>query len=1474
MPWSLYRDARDEQRQWSSWHAQEERRKTVRQKMSPEIAARVAAIHKKYPWVTPGLSLGLAASNASDTVVRKAAQAMADQKSSKSRWSRVGDVIGGAAKGIGGVVGDVGGAIGDALPSATSRVGGSGLTPNKQRAGTDPSPVVRSVIRGASALAQSVGEAAMGEVRSTIASGEGPMGGGALGLRSHERNLEVAGQTTLGAALEQQRETGRIDLGHGFFAMGEAQKRQAANSRKVLSVDGSAWTPGRALATTVLEPGSLPYKLLSGTVDAAAAWKLDVPAAGLTELGDVRAAARTLSNLEGEAQVARAAAKADPEWRRAVEEARGAVTGGNRPTVVPRAVEKYMYSDEFKRLSRRIADTKSPTEIWRAFDKKMSPELAYQLARTNDPADVAKAMRPHLGLDVLPEDVGGFGMRTTQNLQRRIRAFNVMPNTWLPFDDPDTFVRNLDNSLANAKVMGEKRDQILDQAFKVLADPTPGRRKQLLDLSARSVRESLMANGVDEATAKSLSSWVNESDRIRHYLVNDAGEDVNLSFLVDDAGNPVKGAKPAALMDALNSGAFLYDPSAVREIRSLTRAAKVLNKTGFQAPLSMVTFAQQELWKLAATARLAYFTRVNSEEAIRSMSSGAFDSAFDYLNFVALGRGRGRATGGLHDSLKEADDIAERLATDALDDDTRSALQRRLGDINEEISRGKSEYQRAKVGRTWKHDTYESMERSMVRSGNWAIVSKEADPWRWSRGMADEAIGMSQDPIIRRVANGGLFSGDDALDARPGLDGIKDWLLKGTGTPFRRQLEDMFPGVDFKNEGVLDEVIEKARLRVEKLGPNDDLREAVATGRLNGEPMFHEVTYGPRSPSKALLDRLAEWAADPASPRMARYEQLAEDVAKGAARDRERFFRYRDRFASVFYGTMYGKTSDYLARSPVFRAEYWNRMEQLIPYLDEASRARVLENAEEWGKLGKNRMQRLVDRAKEPAGETDFRTADDLARGWALDKTGELLFDSAERSQFFDATRAAFPFGEAWKEVLGRWGKLAIDRPQIPRRLEQIVRGARGAGFFHRDEATGEEVFSYPLDGPLADYLGVSMQGSVQGLSLGTSVMPGVGPVGTLAMKEILPNVPETDFIRAVVFPFGEPESVTSAFTPSWLNKVYSAATGDEGARILANSYVEVTRQLAASGKYGSSRTEKTRLLEDAWERARAITAVRGLVQFVAPSAPMISYKVPVKGGVDQVAGLLAKDMGKLIEAENEGEIDSAIGAFLDKYGDNAYAYLVGKTRSTVGGQKASVAYGKWERENSGFIKTYSEIAGYFGPQVEGFDSTVFQRQINAGNRERRSPSELLDDAQATVASWIYENLRKQVPERPSDAQSAWLRAAKEDLIKDYPGWNPDAVPGNLPKRIRLLNEVKSDPKVRDTEIGKALNIYFEKRGQAIEASGGSGLRTLQQANKTAHLRTWLHQVGSDLAEDFPKFRAVWRDVLAYEFKIEEEADA
>jgi len=92
-----------------------------------------------------------------------------------------------------------------------------------------------------------------------------------------------------------------------------------------------------------------------------------------------------------------------------------------------------------------------------------------------------------------------------------------------------------------------------------------------------------------------------------------------------------------------------------------------------------------------------------------------------------------------------------------------------------------------------------------------------------------------------------------------------------------------------------------------------------------------------------------------------------------------------------------------------------------------------------------------------------------MAKAHALQGTQDLLYDVTKRHQWMDMLRNVFPFGEAFVEVLSTWTKIMGSNPQVWRRAQQTIEGAReadplnsGKGFFFIDPVTGEEVFNYP----------------------------------------------------------------------------------------------------------------------------------------------------------------------------------------------------------------------------------------------------------------------------------------------------------------------------------------------------------------------------------------------------------------------------
>jgi hypothetical protein len=298
---------------------------------------------------------------------------------------------------------------------------------------------------------------------------------------------------------------------------------------------------------------------------------------------------------------------------------------------------------------------------------------------------------------------------------------------------------------------------------------------------------------------------------------------------------------------------------------------------------------------------------------------------------------------------------------------------------------------------------------------------------------------------------------------------------------------------------------------------------------------------------------------------------------------------------------------------------------------------------------------------------------------------------------------------------------------------------------------------------------------------------------------------------------------------------------------ILGNTYADTLRALAASGDYNmDDPQQRQQLLEDAKGKARILTAMRALGQFVGPAAPSNEFVIDSKDG-DIYASQLIKEFYRL---QNEN-YDTAVSEFLRIYGDDAMLYLSSKSKATVGGLEATKEFGDWERRNGGLIEQFPDVAAYFAPGGSDFDFTTWERQIRTGKRERLSAKEIVEQAD------------------PNAEQRAWLRNVRSELNRKYPGF--PAVPvftvGEFEQKVTQMQQAVQDPRLQGNETAKAISDYLTYREQAIAqyvAAGGSA-QGFASAKAAEPLRDWLANIGTTLAATTPDFSRVWERELQSE---------
>lgn len=369
--------------------------------------------------------------------------------------------------------------------------------------------------------------------------------------------------------------------------------------------------------------------------------------------------------------------------------------------------------------------------------------------------------------------------------------------------------------------------------------------------------------------------------------------------------------------------------------------------------------------------------------------------------------------------------------------------------------------------------------------------------------------------------------------------------------------------------------------------------------------------------------------------------------------------------------------------------------------------------------------------------------------------------------------------------------------------------------------------------------------------------------------------------MRNIVFPFGEPDvshGIVESLLPAWVQKWRQAGVtpiAQDDAQF-NGAVMDVARYLASTGKYDTSTTDGiNKMLDDARTKARVVYAMRGASQFFAPTAPTPEWVVADKHGDALVAQSLLSEYQELLKKDPQ----TATLEMLDRYGENLFLLLQGKTAEVIPGAPVSKVGADWERSHRSVVRSYPYVFGFFAPQGDDLDSAAFDRQMKAGRRVRITPDQAVRLANGRVAAAVYAQAKAKVGPRPSAEQTAWLRQMRQALTTKYPGFGErvgvpeSASPDTL---VRQLQDAVADDRLADNPVVRPISLYLQARDKAREASEGAGLSadSFKSARAMQGVRTWLRQIGQALAAESPDFAAVFDRVFDRELADDTEQEA
>jgi hypothetical protein len=909
---------------------------------------------------------------------------------------------------------------------------------------------------------------------------------------------------------------------------------------------------------------------------------------------------------------------------------------------------------------------------------------------------------------------------------------------------------------------------------------------------------------------------------------------------------------------------------------------KDLDKLGeLRLPLRAADFMMTKVWKAAKKLQFAYALRNTMEAQARLAFDGKdniFSHPLDHILVASFNR--------------LPDDIA-------LGEEFNPGGWRNIGLAHEDAGAG---YQEMLGNAFYASDARFDMVHSRFRNGSIDVFSKDK-PKQWAQAGGYELRQLFNDPIARRLANGA------------DVDTVIKWLYSGSDDANKslRELENLMRNGEVFYEGAarIPEVIPveptplNVRKRIEtqqqsrlslKTGGDSELMEVVATGRFMGEDAFD----GAGNATGKLLDYIEENIGS-GLPQF--YKGPGESTLLAGVQK-----NWFDKTTTFIFDNLVGRAHNQLDRSPLWRQEYTKEINRLAPLLSAEAAAELKEiiltrtahyntmaQSKKFAReftlkdyLGRNvdadELMESLDNAKGAMSREEIHI---IANSLTLDRVENLLFDATARNSFTDAARIVSPFNAAFFEVTKKWFTLMAQNPEkvmgASRKFGYLAGEkapnelGQNKGIIHKDPVSGDYMYGIPMSGTIArlfnrlvgddtgaDY---SLQAPVKGLNMAFSFTPGFGPLVGYPLGKLMYSSPKLRDYATFFLPYGQPKSPLdpTEYLPGFLSKALNAALNNPNSPgVYADTVNDVARAELATGKWNIDDPEEFEEYQnDVESKSLVLAMMRSIGQFFGPSSPRLKIDIQTKSG-DVMAGFLTSEFHEL----QSQDYDSAVERFLYMFGDEAFAYMAGKTREVYMGTEASSEFARWELENSElFDSTYGEIAGFFGPKGSEFDWAAWNYQSNKGMRERIPYQEQIAIAQQIIGLHKYRRFVEAAGPKPNEQQSIVIAQQKARLEKEYPGMVSQASfdVQKFPKQIKLMEQAIADPRLAGNETAIQLKKYLDVRNMYITAANSS--LGGWNSDRAKLLKADLRYRAGMMIEETPEFARIFERILLNELE-------
>lgn len=941
--------------------------------------------------------------------------------------------------------------------------------------------------------------------------------------------------TSLGTMLENSKASG-----DGFFLSGEAAKLQGERARRYRGeIAGQAWTLGRATSNVLVQPGTIPYRILSGVIDAVPA--IAIPAVpGSSEL---KVGAKTLATRLGLRTLS-------------------GLTDYSSAMIIPEKAAEFFSSRSGQKAIKTLTKVNSIDEAIEIFPTA-TPAFLKGIADTTDETAMKQFLIDTIGLadpsrGRAATSIDDINLSSWDNWKRNnilqkeskvARLMTEMPGRHVvlaggsdrekmdSIRNVKNYLRSLNRTTKNA-VTEDMRKEFVDKFARALIDDNGNMNNVVNEIEAVS-RVAMNSLGFHPKLTDHLLGGIRKTKEIiDRALYQDPGPDGSAAdyggkwVAQDGNGKVFLSNQPlntaGVQTEMLKHIMMLPDPRQVRRLASsfgwltgkgtpfwLGGRRQIIasaEKAGdIRIPVAMAEFITNQLWKPVALLTGAYAVRNMSDSLLRQTFSPDLESGIyhplDLLMIATHKRFRGDVLGNM------------------LKGDTQELIRNGQRDLVDATNMGLREL-----------DPVSRRTREIL-TGSWKRVMREDGFGEFSQGVAAEHALLAGDEVARRVARGDT------------TDEIISWL-NGEGKPYLQRLENMW-----KNRNLVDQMGNQTvgsikffnedgtafRPNVEQyiqkyVAPRIDattggslkLRQIIAEGGYTDETgnfvqvfnMDKNGVYGYVEDNLNSLIR--KEMQDPAVNLKKFYK--AQVKTTNLYDKKNPLIDAKNWVIDKFFGELYPKRESFLNRSPAFRQFYYKMVNEWVDQLAPGEVDNILANIQKAAKdegrmysskylrdyLGSKELAARLEERASTIGENGVRIPpriasngklslaelDSYAKGYALDETKRLFYDAAQKSNFADVLRIVVPFASAWAEVTQKWTKMLMTDPETLKRAGVSVQGIAnmdpdndGKGFFYKDPTTGEYMFNYPFSDKLGPFVSGLTGATLGGIAFG---LPGL----------------------------------------------------------------------------------------------------------------------------------------------------------------------------------------------------------------------------------------------------------------------------------------------------------------------------------------------------------------------------------------------